>query len=1048
MIRQVWRGVALLAVLAIAPPVWSQQAPEPFRIGVLPIPPFAQLDPDGQANGFLVELAEEIAGELGTGITLVPLSTSREFVESQATGRTDMIAGIAQLPALRDTNVFSRSISRETLRPMVRIAQAQSLSTTSLSGRRVGIVPPAVGSEQQAFLARNTAVEFESPEAAIMALLSERVDAVLIPEPVAFNIAKLASVDGRVSFLNPPLRQFERFIALHQSRADLLPDIEAALDRIEGDRRLDNLLRKYFLDIPLPAPEVLRVGVRHAPPYQVIEPDGSFSGFGVETLRDLAGRTGLKLAFHSISDDDWRRGPQSDTYDILPAASITTERSARMDFAHPILATDQSVFTRPADAAELRRPEDLQGRRIGLRSDNAAAIALATANGWTIVAMAEARDLLAALQDRRIDAVIYQSDTLPLAAARWGDPESITEALPALLTTERAAALRFGLGEIRDKLDLALPQYLVSADYAELRRQYFEPAVFWTSDRLALLGYGLVGGVLGLLGILGTGQLRARRRTAAEKARQAAEVAEIRDELETVLNAATSGIVALDRDGQIIRINRRARRMLGGVSQPVPFAWPQDIYFLDSESNTPLEDSADPIRRARSGHVLTGETHLLRRHADSEDYRYVRVTSAVLDNEEHGISLVLVIDDISSEERNRLASERKNRLDALGQFTGGIAHDFNNLLASMLYAVELARSSETPDSRARFLNIAAGAIDKGRALTARLLAFAKRQPGLAMAKPVDEVFADFEELIGSMIEERIQLACDPVDPGLRVYCDPAQLETALMNLVLNSRDAILHSGRGDRITLTARAVLSTDDDLDADQRDHDNSAAPGSEPGIYRYVELSVTDNGPGMDEATVARCTDPFFTTKGSVAGTGLGLSMVYGFARNANGDLRIYSEPGIGTTVQMILPRGTEQGEREAPVSDGAAIRGNGETILLAEDEPELLSMMSGVLEELGYQVLATSSAQQALDLAGREASIDLLLTDVVMPGSISGFELARCIRALRPGVPVVYTSGYIGFTAAEMGPVEAPLLQKPSHPHDLAATVAAALGRGATA
>ncbi|KII11401.1 transporter substrate-binding domain-containing protein [Phaeobacter sp. S60] len=1042
MVRPIRFLFSFFLLVIVALPGWSQDGPAPLRIGFLSVPPFAQRNIQGEETGFLVELAQQLATELGTSITLVPVTSSREFVQAQVEGRTDLIAGIAQLPALRDSNLFSTPISRETLRPMVRIDMALSQSTATMSGARVGVVPPAVGSDQEAFLARNTTVNFSTPEAAVLALLSKTVDAVMIPEPVAFNIAKSAGVDNRIRFLNPPLREFGRYIALHRSRADLMPKIELALRRMRQDRRLDDLLLKYFLDIPLPVPEVLRVGVRHAPPYQLIDADGEFSGFAVEALRSLAQRTGLQLDFQHISEEEWLLGPQSDTYDILPAVQVTSKRRTKMDFADPILAADQSVFTMAAGTEVISRLADLRGLRVGVHAENAAALDMGARLNWQMVPMTSVPELLTALEAEHVDAVIDQPDIIMAAATGRSAAGNLNEVLPAILSYERAPALRFGLGEVRDKLNLALPQYLISAEYAELRRKYLGAPVFWTSGRLTLLGLAAAGGLLALLGVQGIGQLRARRRIAADKVRRAREIAEIRDELETVLNAATSGIIALDRSGQIIRINSRARLMLGGVSAETPFLWPEGINFLNSENLTPHSVGADPLQRARAGDVLSGETHLLQRSASGDDYRHVRVRSAALENEQHGVALVLVMDDVTEEERNRQVVERKSRLDALGELTGGIAHDINNLLASLLYAVDLADSASTADSRARFLGIAATTINRGRQLTTRLLAFAKRQPGVAITKPVHEVLTEFHELIRPMLEKRIEILMEEADRDLLVHCDPAQLETALMNLVLNSRDAIMSSGHGTCITLKAQPAPSPWDGPGGDSGDGFGKQDARDGTADYHYVELSVSDDGPGMNETTRDRCTDPFFTTKDSNSGTGLGLSMVYGFARHSSGDLQICSQPSSGTTVLLTLPRGSDLSPPNTSATDAPAEKGGGEIILLAEDEPDLREITCDMLTELGYRVLPVGSVQQALDMLDHRTRFDLLLTDVVMPGPLGGFELADRVREIHPAMPVVYTSGYTGITPAKTGPAARPLLHKPVHPKDLAAAIAKAL------
>ncbi len=512
-----------------------------------------------------------------------------------------------------------------------------------------------------------------------------------------------------------------------------------------------------------------------------------------------------------------------------------------------------------------------------------------------------------------------------------------------------------------------------------------------------------------------------------------------REEFETIFNAASSGIIALDLNGRIVRINNFARHLLGGISDPVPFDWPKAISFLEAESMSPLEASADPVRRALSGHSLHGETHLLRRVRGEESQRYVRVSNATVENDLTDVHVVLVIDDVSDEERNRQVVERKSRLDALGQLTGGIAHDFNNLLASLLYAVDLAERSETKERRDKYFQTAGTAIQQGRALTGRLLAFARRQPGLASARKTRDAFEDFSVLIRPMLEAQIEINFYVAEEGLAHFCDQAQLETALMNLVLNARDAVLRSGKGNRIEIRARPVRATREGLDQ----HQQGGSPDpSEAESFRYVEISVADNGPGMEAETLARCTDPFFTTKDTNSGTGLGLAMVYGFVRQSDGDLRVYSEEGIGTTVQMTLPRGSDQGLREPALPADEVQQGRGETLLVAEDEPQLLMMITDTLESMGYNVVTARSGQEALQLVENGLDFDLLLTDVVMPGNFGGFELARRVRALRAEMPVIYTSGYTGFTASEMGEVQAPLLQKPSPPAELAEAIANAL------
>ncbi len=499
--------------------------------------------------------------------------------------------------------------------------------------------------------------------------------------------------------------------------------------------------------------------------------------------------------------------------------------------------------------------------------------------------------------------------------------------------------------------------------------------------------------------------------------------------LNAVLNAAQSGIIGLDKSGQIAFVNPSARHMLGGIQVPAPFAWPPDYVLLDTTDLHPLSGKENPLNRSLDGDTLMGEVFVIKRRNGSEP-RYLRISSAQVDVDvDTDVGVVLILDDISEQERNRQQIERSSRLDALGQLTGGIAHDFNNMLATIEYAVQLANDSDDPKKKTEFLDTALESVQRGADLTRRLLAFAKSQPGLAKSWSVEDIIERFAPLIKPTIEEHISLTFSTETPGLHVYCDRSLLENALLNLVLNSRDAIKGAGMGDNISISVRA-LTDDAGLEEDQADADLM----DKSKTSRFVEFAVTDNGPGMETEVQTRAIDPFFTTKEGASGTGLGLSMVYGFATQSNGQLRIYSEPGHGTTVRISLPRGDVDGGRERPVARTPVINGNGEHVLLVENEARLLRIVDELLQGLGYQVTTASSGQDALDQVANGLRFDVLLTDVVMPGKIGGFALAKELRDLIPDIPVLYMSGYTGFSEAEMGTVVAPLIQKPCPPDDL--------------
>lgn len=530
-----------------------------------------------------------------------------------------------------------------------------------------------------------------------------------------------------------------------------------------------------------------------------------------------------------------------------------------------------------------------------------------------------------------------------------------------------------------------------------------------------------------------------------------AEQKRVSELLTQIMDTAKSAIIGLKGDGEILAINSAGRHFLGGVTTPTPFHWPERIEFVDRESLQQVEDSLNPVRRSLAGQAINGEIFSMTKRG-ADEIRYIRVSSAPDNTAEPAFKCVLILDDVSEQEKHRQQVERTSRLDALGQLTGGIAHDFNNLLATVQYALELAQT-ENAANRQSYLETAKLSVDRGSELTKRLLAFAKQQPGLSASKDVDGIVDEFRRLATPLIEASVDVKYAIKEEDLWVYCDTAQLGNALLNLLLNARDAILRSGTGSKITVLVRGINELDADLTL-RREHPNTyIAKGlyaehskdhkrADNTAFRYVEFAVTDNGPGMPEEVKRRAIDPFFTTKSTNSGTGLGLSMVYGFIQQANGELRIYSEPGQGTTVRLLLPRGTPFGEREEPLLRDKPAQGNGESILIVEDEISLAMLLDDLITSLGYVVETVSSGVAAMELLDSGDHFDLLITDIVIPGGMDGFKLAQSVRDKSPDMPLIYMSGYTGYTDTDMGAVVAPMLQKPCPPLELAQAIHTAL------
>jgi PAS domain S-box-containing protein len=397
---------------------------------------------------------------------------------------------------------------------------------------------------------------------------------------------------------------------------------------------------------------------------------------------------------------------------------------------------------------------------------------------------------------------------------------------------------------------------------------------------------------------------------------------------------------------------------------------------------------------------------------------------------------VLVRDITEREEAAQKLAETEARLrqaqklEAVGQLTGGVAHDFNNLLTVILGNLELI--GDQPQAGAglnRQLAAVQRAAQRGADLTRHLLAFARRQALDPRDTDVNKLLLGLRELIERTIGENVEVGMMPADELWTASIDPAQLESSLLNLAINARDAMQGGGK-----LTIETANAT---LDATYAESNPDTAPGD------YVLVSVSDTGTGMTPEVAAQAFDPFFTTKAHGKGSGLGLSMVYGFVKQSGGHVKIYSEVGHGTSVKLYLPRGQAAGEA-ASEAQGAPDATGRETILVVEDDEMVRGIAVDHLIALGYQVLAAANAAEALVILESGAAVDLLFTDVVMPGGMNGRQLAEWAVARWPHLKVLYTSGYTENAIVHHGRLDAgvKLLQKPYRRQALASKIREAL------
>ena len=375
------------------------------------------------------------------------------------------------------------------------------------------------------------------------------------------------------------------------------------------------------------------------------------------------------------------------------------------------------------------------------------------------------------------------------------------------------------------------------------------------------------------------------------------------------------------------------------------------------------------------------------------------------------------IDDLN----HRLSQSQK--MEAMGQLTGGVAHDFNNLLTVILGNAEyLADRLAANKELHRIADSIATAAERGSDLTRSLLAFARKQPLMPRDIDIGQKILGMEQLLRRTLGEHVE--CEfLLDQNLWLASvDPGQLASAVLNLVLNARDAMPQGGK-----LTVAVRNASLDELEVDVN---GEARPGD------YVVVGVTDTGSGMTAEVAGRAFEPFFTTKEVGKGTGLGLSMVYGFVQQSGGSMQIRSEPGHGTVIKLLFPRVNAAQANEAPPADPIPSPAGSETILVVEDDDMVRAYVENELKALGYRVIATSNGPAALEILRLPGDIDLLFTDVVMPGGMFGPELAREATRLRPGLKTLFTSGYTEHPVKTPDGLEdAPILNKPFRRNDLA-------------
>ena len=506
-----------------------------------------------------------------------------------------------------------------------------------------------------------------------------------------------------------------------------------------------------------------------------------------------------------------------------------------------------------------------------------------------------------------------------------------------------------------------------------------------------------------------------------ERTRIAHELQESETLLRLVADASPVRISYIDHDRRVRFSNKAFAARHGMTPEEIIGKHQEELWGEDSHENV-----LDLIQKSLAGEVTMNESQ--RRHADGSMHDQIISRAPHFDAEGNVKGYLTIILDITERKQAEEKLHQAQKMDVIGQLTGGVAHDFNNLLAVIMGNAELLLDEVGPDNKKATAVLRAAT--RGAELTQRLLSFSRKQP--LRPQPVDlwELVSHMRTLLQRTLGETIEISTQ-LAPGLwRAQADPGQVENALLNLALNARDAMADGGK---LTI-ACANAALDEDF----------AAENLEVAVGDYVMLTVGDTGTGMTAEALAHAFEPFFTTKEVGQGSGLGLSMVYGFAKQSGGHVAIDSEEGVGTMVRLYLPRALSAAEARADSGDEEVPTGReDETILVIEDDSDVQALVGMMLESLGYRVIAEATAAVAIDVLGRE-KVDLVMSDVVLPGGMSGPAFADRARALYPGIKIIFMSGYptgVASGRARLAPHEV-LLGKPFLKKELAQAVREAL------
>jgi len=503
--------------------------------------------------------------------------------------------------------------------------------------------------------------------------------------------------------------------------------------------------------------------------------------------------------------------------------------------------------------------------------------------------------------------------------------------------------------------------------------------------------------------------------------------------LAMTLDSIGDAVIVTDIDGNITRMNRIAVGLTGWpVTEARGRPLPMIFQIINEQTRKSMSDPVEEV--LRTGKVVDLVNHTVLISKDGTEFLISDSAAPIIDENENILGVILVFRDVTQQYQTEDALRRSQKMDAIGQLSGGIAHDFNNQLGIIIgYLDFLSKYVGNDEKPKKWVEISTSATLRCMDLTRQLLSFSRTKSNKKVVVDVNDKLKELETMFTRSVTPAVDVEYSLAKGIWLTEIDPGEFQDAILNLVINSRDAMPDGGK----LLIETSNIYLDEDYVA--------LNPDAQAGDY--VQLLLSDNGSGMDKSTQEHVFEPFYTTKDKDKGTGLGMSMVYGFIKRFNGFIKIYSEVNVGTTLRLYLPRASaaEADNPNKQVKDKEIPVGN-ETVLIVDDEVDLLYLADKYLTEQGYRTYQAENAHQALEILAKHKDIDCLFTDVVMPGGMNGYELAQQATENNPAIKVLITSGFTSKTITQKGRIlfSTQILSKPYRKADLAQHIRLTLDR----